>query len=46
MVNKKFVDYIGNKLDIGSTDLIEKDILLQMLLIEFNKNILKVSENF
>jgi len=38
MINKKFVDYIGDKLKIEKRDLIEKDILLQMLLNELVKN--------
>jgi len=38
MIDKKFVDYIGDKLKIEKRDLIEKDILLQMLLNELVKN--------
>ena len=38
MINKKFVDHIGDKLEIEKRDLIEKDILLQMLLNELVKN--------
>jgi len=38
MIDKKFIDYIGDKLGIERRDLIEKDILLQMLLNELVKN--------
>jgi len=38
MIDKKFIDYIGDKLGIEKRDLIEKDILLQMLLNELIKN--------
>ena len=38
MIDKKFIDYIGDKLGIEKRDLIEKDILLQMLLNELVKN--------
>jgi predicted nucleotidyltransferase component of viral defense system len=38
MINKKFVDYIGDKLGIQRRDLIEKDIFLQMILSELVKN--------
>ena len=38
MINRKFIDHIGDKLGIQKRDLIEKDILLQMLLNELTKN--------
>ncbi len=38
MIDKKFIDHIGDKLGIERRDLIEKDILLQMLLNELVKN--------
>ena len=38
MIDKKFIDHIGDKLGIEKRDLIEKDILLQMLLNELVKN--------
>ena len=38
MIDKKFIDHIGDKLRIEKRDLIEKDILLQMLLNELVKN--------
>ncbi len=38
MINRKFIDHIGDKLEIQRRDLIEKDILLQMLLSELVKN--------
>ena len=38
MIDKKFIDYIGDKLRIERRDFIEKDILLQMLLHELAKN--------
>ena len=38
MINKKFIDHIGDKLGIEKRDLIEKDIFLQMLLNELVKN--------
>ncbi len=38
MVDKKFIDHVGDKLGIKRRDLIEKDILLQMLLNELVKN--------
>ncbi len=38
MIDKKFMDHIGDKLGIERRDLIEKDILLQMLLNELVKN--------
>lgn len=38
MINRKFIDYIGDKLGIQRRDLIEKDILLQMILNELVKN--------
>ncbi len=38
MINRKFIDHIGDKLGIQRRDLIEKDILLQMLLNELVKN--------
>ena len=38
MIDKKFINHIGDKLGIEKRDLIEKDILLQMLLNEIVKN--------
>lgn len=38
MINRKFIDHIGDKLGIQRRDLIEKDILLQMILNELLKN--------
>ena len=38
MMDKKFIDHIGEKLGIQRRDLIEKDILLQMILNELTKN--------
>jgi len=38
MIDKKFIDHIGDKLGIEKRDLIEKDMLLQMLLNELVKN--------
>jgi len=38
MIDKKFIDHIGDKLGIQRRDLIEKDILLQMLLNKLVKN--------
>ncbi len=38
MIDKKFIDHLGDKLGIERRDLIEKDILLQRLLNELVKN--------
>jgi len=38
MIDKKFINHIGDKLGIERRDLIEKDILLQILLNELVKN--------
>lgn len=38
MIEKKFIDYIVEKLDIKLTELVEKDIILHSLLIRLSKN--------
>lgn len=38
MIDKKFIDHIGDKFGIEKRDLIEKDILLQIILNELIKN--------
>lgn len=38
MIDKRFIDHIGDKLGINRRDLVEKDILLQMLLTGLAKN--------
>lgn len=38
MIKKKLVDYIANKLNIENRELLEKDILLHLLLVNLEKN--------
>lgn len=45
MIDRKFIEYVANKLGIERKDLIEKDIILQILLNELTKN-KEFKENF